>query len=148
MREGSRFCLLKLRAAVRLPQVAAGEPLQGVSPRKAWDTGLPPAVIAEGRDKAQKEASDEGAAGASKEKPGALAWAAPLRRGAGPSCRQQDCNHCLLGQCSACLSAMPTVPLCTQGPSYLAGGDAPSRVISLSASHKWQAAKNDIMAAR
>ena len=93
MREGSRFCLLKLWTAVCLPQVAAGELLQGVSPRKAWDTGLPPAAIAEGRDKAQEEASDEGAAGASKEKPGALAWAAPLRRGAGPSCRQQDCNH-------------------------------------------------------
>ena len=134
--------------SVCLPQGAAGELLQGVTPRKAWGTGMPPAAMADGRDKAQEEAFLEGAAGAPKEKHGVLARVTALRRGARPSCRQQDCKHCFLGQWIAFLAAMPAASLCTQGPLYLAGGDAPSRVISVSASHKWQAAKNDIMAAR
>ena len=132
--------------SVCLPQVAAGELLQGVTPRKAWDTGMPPAAIADG--KAQEEAFHKEAAGASREKPGALAQATALRRGACPSCRRQGRNRCWLDRWSPCLAAMPAASLCTQGPFFLAGGDATSRVISLSASHKWQAAKNDIMAAR
>lgn len=53
------------QGAVCLPQAAAGELLQGVTPRKAWDTGMPPAAIA--------DESSKGGAGASKEMPGALA---------------------------------------------------------------------------